>query len=207
MAEKFSSQGTFSFTGNEPAGWSNSGLWSADQQQPAESRESQRWQKILRPNSPSDIELPPSPALSSLTQRDHDMLSIDLPGGVAANTGNSDDPASRLPESTAYPSPSSSIQSMKGEGDRTPAHDNLDAGTPGGSEKESEPSSAWMDKNERIITRPFEYLMAKPGKSFRRQLLSALNVWTDVDELSLGIINRVVEMLHNASLLYDPSLV
>lgn len=48
--------------------------------------------------------------------------------------------------------------------------------------------------------------MAKPGKSFRRQLLSALNVWTDVDELSLGIINRVVEMLHNASLLYDKPL-
>ncbi|KAL8838593.1 MAG: hypothetical protein Q9176_004990 [Flavoplaca citrina] len=216
MAEKFPSQGTFSFTGNEPAGCSNRGLWSADQQQPAESRESQRWQKILRPNSPSDIELPPSPALSSFTQRDHDMLSIDLPGKFAANTGNSGDPASRLPESTAYPSPSSSIQSMKDEGDRTPAHDNLDAGIPGRSEKESEPSSAWTDKQERvglrssniqsnimIITRPFEYLMAKPGKSFRRQLLSALNVWTDVDELSLGIINRVVEMLHNASLLID----
>ncbi|KAL8976714.1 MAG: hypothetical protein Q9205_007339, partial [Flavoplaca limonia] len=198
MAEKFPSQGTFSFTGNEPAGCSNSGLWSADQQQPAESRESQRWQNLLRPNSPSDIELPPSPALSSFTQRDHDMLSIDLPGKFAANTGNSGDPASRLPESTAYPSPSSSIQSMKDEGDRTPAHDNLDAGIPGRSEKESEPSSAWTDKQERIITRPFEYLMAKPGKSFRRQLLSALNVWTDVDELSLGIINRVVEMLHNA---------
>lgn len=47
--------------------------------------------------------------------------------------------------------------------------------------------------------------MAKPGKSFRRELLSALNVWTDVDESSLGIISRVVEMLHNASLLYEKS--
>lgn len=43
--------------------------------------------------------------------------------------------------------------------------------------------------------------MAKPGKSFRRQLLTALNFWTKVDETSLGIINRVIEMLHNASLL------
>ena len=92
----------------------------------------------------------PSPALSSLTQRDRDMLSIDLPGDFAANTGNSGVPASRLPESIAYPSPSSSIQSMKDEGDRTPAHDNLDAGIPGRSEKESEPSSVWTDKQERV---------------------------------------------------------
>lgn len=43
--------------------------------------------------------------------------------------------------------------------------------------------------------------MAKPGKSFRRQLLTALNAWTEVDETSFGTINRVVELLHNASLL------
>ncbi|KAI4275829.1 MAG: hypothetical protein L6R38_005794 [Xanthoria sp. 2 TBL-2021] len=203
MAEKFPSQGTTPIIGNVPAEWTDSGLWSADKQQPTESRGDHRRQEALRPNSPSDIELPPSPALSSQIQQDDDMVSLDLPGGFPTKTGNDDDSASRPPDDTAYPSPSPSDRSMKDDVDRAPAHTDLDAGSPGCDDKQSEPGTAWTDKNERIITRPFEYLMAKPGKSFRRQLLSALNIWTDVDESSLGIINRVVEMLHNASLLID----
>ncbi|KAL8978947.1 MAG: hypothetical protein Q9177_006265 [Variospora cf. flavescens] len=48
---------------------------------------------------------------------------------------------------------------------------------------------------------PFDYLMARPGKNFRRQVLAAFNVWLQVDEVAFNIIDRVVEMLHNASLL------
>lgn len=44
--------------------------------------------------------------------------------------------------------------------------------------------------------------MARPGKNFRRQVLSAFNVWLEVDGESLNIIDKVVGMLHNASLLY-----
>lgn len=44
--------------------------------------------------------------------------------------------------------------------------------------------------------------MALPGKNFRTQVLATFNVWLQVDERSLNIIDRVVGMLHNASLLY-----
>ncbi|KAL8659052.1 MAG: hypothetical protein Q9226_000633 [Calogaya cf. arnoldii] len=198
MAEKFLSPDIVSVTGNVPAQWIDNGLWSADKQQSIESRGGYRRQEALRPTSPSDIELPPSPVSSSHLQQDDDMVSVDLLGGIPTNTEDSNDLASRPPE--LYPSPSPSDRSMKDEAERPTA---LDAGSPGCNDKQSEPTTVWTEKNERIITRPFEYLMAKPGKSFRRQLLSALNVWTDVDESSLGIINRVVEMLHNASLLID----
>ncbi|KAI4235735.1 MAG: hypothetical protein LQ349_002966 [Xanthoria aureola] len=200
MAEKLLGLGPISITTNGPA---DNGLWSADKQQSIESRGDHLRQEALRPKNPSEIELPPSPALSSQMQQDDDMVSLDLPGGFPIETENNDGSAIRPPDDKFYPSPSPSDRSMKDEVDRSPAHIELDAGSPGCDDKQSEPGPAWPDKNERIITRPFEYLMAKPGKSFRRELLSALNVWTDVDESSLGIINRVVEMLHNASLLID----
>lgn len=150
MAEKFSSQGTVSITGNVPGGRFNSGLWSADKQQPTEFQESQRWQKALRPNSPSDIELPPSPALSSYTQQDEDMLSINLPGEFAADTGNSNGPGGRQPGSTAYPSPSPSDENIKDNQDTNPPHSDFYVGARGGNEKASEPNSAWTEKNERV---------------------------------------------------------
>ena len=43
--------------------------------------------------------------------------------------------------------------------------------------------------------------MALPGKNFRTQVLVAFNMWLQVDEQSLNTIDRVVAMLHNASLL------
>ncbi|KAL8756241.1 MAG: hypothetical protein Q9199_003063 [Rusavskia elegans] len=45
--------------------------------------------------------------------------------------------------------------------------------------------------------------MERPGKSFRRQVLAAFNVWLQVDEVSFNIVDRVIGMLHNASLLID----
>ena len=44
--------------------------------------------------------------------------------------------------------------------------------------------------------------MSLPGKNFRTQVLNAFNVWLRIDERSLQVIDRVVGMLHNASLLY-----
>ena len=44
--------------------------------------------------------------------------------------------------------------------------------------------------------------MSLPGKNFRTQVLNAFNVWLRIDERSFNIIDRVVGMLHNASLLY-----
>ena len=41
-----------------------------------------------------------------------------------------------------------------------------------------------------IITRPFDYVMSLPGKNFRTQVLSAFNVWLQVDEKSYNIIDK-----------------
>ena len=53
----------------------------------------------------------------------------------------------------------------------------------------------------KAITRPFDYVISLPGKNFRKQVLAAFNVWLQLDERSLNIIDRVVGMLHNASLM------
>ncbi|KAL8903874.1 MAG: hypothetical protein Q9207_003645 [Kuettlingeria erythrocarpa] len=54
-----------------------------------------------------------------------------------------------------------------------------------------------------IIMAPFDYLMERPGKSFRTQVLAVFNVWLQVDDVSFNVIDRVVGMLHNVSLLID----
>lgn len=48
---------------------------------------------------------------------------------------------------------------------------------------------------------PFDYQYGKPGKDFRGKLLAAFNVWLQVDRREFDIIDKVVGMLHNASLL------
>ena len=60
----------------------------------------------------------------------------------------------------------------------------------------------WTEKEERIITEPYEYLASHPGKDIRKQILHACNVWLKVDPCTLEIISCSVSMLHNASLLF-----
>ena len=59
----------------------------------------------------------------------------------------------------------------------------------------------WSEKNERILMGPYEYMQQHPGKDIRRQLIHAFNAWLKVPPETLTIINRVVAMLHTASLL------
>ena len=61
----------------------------------------------------------------------------------------------------------------------------------------------WTDEKESIVCGPFDYLNGTRGKEFRTQLISAFNGWLEVPEESLGVITRVVGMLHTASLLVD----
>ncbi|KAL8810135.1 MAG: hypothetical protein Q9223_002568 [Gallowayella weberi] len=56
---------------------------------------------------------------------------------------------------------------------------------------------------EKIITEPYDYLTAQPGKDLRRQLLTACNFWLQIDETSLSKIGKCISILHNASLLID----
>jgi geranylgeranyl diphosphate synthase type 3 len=49
--------------------------------------------------------------------------------------------------------------------------------------------------------KPFDYVMALPGKILRTQVLSTFNIWLQIDEHSYNVFHKVVAMLHNASLL------
>lgn len=61
----------------------------------------------------------------------------------------------------------------------------------------------WPEEKEKVLNGPYDYLMAQPGKDFRSQLINAFNALLDVPEESLAVINKVVAMLHTASLLID----
>lgn len=52
-----------------------------------------------------------------------------------------------------------------------------------------------------IVMAPFNYLMERPGRNFRRQVLAAFNVWLQVDEVSFNIVDGMIGMLYNVSLL------
>ncbi|KAI5797482.1 geranylgeranyl diphosphate synthase [Peziza echinospora] len=61
----------------------------------------------------------------------------------------------------------------------------------------------WNADQEKIILDPYVYLSKHPGKDIRTLLMQAFNVWLQVPEESLAVINKVVGMLHTASLLVD----
>ncbi|KAM0714440.1 hypothetical protein Q7P37_010227 [Cladosporium fusiforme] len=63
--------------------------------------------------------------------------------------------------------------------------------------------SSWSPEKENIVKGPYDYLESHPGKDVRSQLINAFNLWLQVPEPSLEIINKVVGMLHTASLLID----
>ncbi|KAL8662634.1 MAG: hypothetical protein Q9202_004592 [Teloschistes flavicans] len=165
------------------------GLWSKEEKQSTEGPVWYLGQKPVEVESPSHIQLPPSPTPSSYSFDNENVVAVNVEELYPMKDEKGPDSAETPFEDTDDLSPVSD-QSMHDAVERAPDHVDADQ------------FLGWTEKNERTITRPFEYLMAKPGKSFRRQLLTALNAWTEVDEMSFGIINRVVEMLHNASLLY-----
>lgn len=43
--------------------------------------------------------------------------------------------------------------------------------------------------------------MQVPGKNFRTKLSRAFNYWLNIPDEKLRVIEKIVEMLHNASLL------
>ena len=54
-----------------------------------------------------------------------------------------------------------------------------------------------------VLIAPCNYIESLPSKRFRISLIEALNVWLQVPEKELKAIKKVVEMLHNASLMLD----
>ncbi|KZT61227.1 farnesyltranstransferase [Calocera cornea HHB12733] len=62
----------------------------------------------------------------------------------------------------------------------------------------------WEDPAfESSLMEPFTYTISHPGKDIRRTMIAAFNRWLAVPEDKLEIISRVVNMLHNASLMMD----
>jgi geranylgeranyl diphosphate synthase type 3 len=58
--------------------------------------------------------------------------------------------------------------------------------------------------DRQMVTDPYLYLHAKPGKDIRTQMISSFNVWLQLPTRELQVITRVVGMLHTSSLLYPP---
>ncbi|KAI8076822.1 geranylgeranyl pyrophosphate synthase [Halteromyces radiatus] len=54
-----------------------------------------------------------------------------------------------------------------------------------------------------VLLEPYQYLLTHPGKDIRSKLISAFEIWLKVPSDTLHIITKVIEMLHNASLMID----
>lgn len=61
----------------------------------------------------------------------------------------------------------------------------------------------WTDAQEQILLGPFDYLESLPGKNMRSQFIQAFNTWLQVPTEHLKIVEKVISMLHTASLLVD----
>ncbi|CAF1405463.1 unnamed protein product [Adineta steineri] len=59
------------------------------------------------------------------------------------------------------------------------------------------------DPENKILLEPYEYIRTIPGKGIRPKLIKAFNFWLHIPDDKLNVIEELVEMLHNASLLID----
>lgn len=53
------------------------------------------------------------------------------------------------------------------------------------------------------LLEPYNYLKQIPGKDVRGHLIDAFNVWLQISEDKIRDIKRIIDALHNASLLID----
>ncbi|KAJ7895357.1 isoprenoid synthase domain-containing protein [Mycena leptocephala] len=63
--------------------------------------------------------------------------------------------------------------------------------------------SPWSAQNEAAVLKPFTYLTSNPGKEILDRLIAAFNTWMEVPDEACAVISKVVNMLHNASLMID----
>jgi hypothetical protein len=54
---------------------------------------------------------------------------------------------------------------------------------------------------QKVLLRPYQYLASRPGKEMRSQMIDAFNIWLKVPEEKIGVIHKVIGMLHTSSLL------
>lgn len=53
------------------------------------------------------------------------------------------------------------------------------------------------------LLEPYNYLKQIPGKDVRGHLIDAFNVWLQIPEERIDSIKKIIDALHNASLLID----
>jgi len=56
---------------------------------------------------------------------------------------------------------------------------------------------------DRLLLEPYSHILSVPGKNIRGKLIAGFNTWMKVDQEKIKVIEEIVEMLHNASLLID----
>ncbi|GAV48756.1 hypothetical protein ZYGR_0N01610 [Zygosaccharomyces rouxii] len=70
-------------------------------------------------------------------------------------------------------------------------------------EKLVKQSPIWDDRDETAIVEPYDYIVSKPGKSFRSKLINVFNEIYQIPIEKTNQISTLVAILHNASLLID----
>ncbi|KAJ7782209.1 farnesyltranstransferase [Mycena maculata] len=63
--------------------------------------------------------------------------------------------------------------------------------------------SPWSPSSESAVLEPFTYLTSNPGKDILDRLIDAFDTWMKIPSDSRAAISKVVNMLHNASLMVD----
>ncbi|KAI6160954.1 farnesyltranstransferase [Pisolithus thermaeus] len=56
---------------------------------------------------------------------------------------------------------------------------------------------------EKDLLGPFTYVASNPGKDIRGTLIAAFNIWLNVPKPKLDVITRVIDAVHNASLMSE----
>lgn len=62
---------------------------------------------------------------------------------------------------------------------------------------------AWDDTSQKALLQPYDHIASKPGKNFRSKLIGVFNMIYGISEIKIELITRLVDILHNASLLID----
>ncbi|KAL4902036.1 hypothetical protein BDW74DRAFT_187032 [Aspergillus multicolor] len=61
----------------------------------------------------------------------------------------------------------------------------------------------WYKPSESALQAPIQYICSMPSKGVRFRLLEAFNYWLKADEPALQRVGKLIDLLHNASLILD----
>lgn len=62
---------------------------------------------------------------------------------------------------------------------------------------------AWSQSDENSINQPYNHIASNPGKNFRAKLIHLFNQFYLLDEHIIQTLTKIVEILHNSSLIID----